>query len=143
MSSSGPAKNDSGPSHQVPEVKPKRLVARSLIGILFALMAVELFAYGRLLLAHRQFVTQIQMGEMKDHRFTKADVLKILGGREPDESKMVKSIAGMKERFDVYYFWGLMKTRPLVVHYGVEGFNAEPEVLEVATHLPDEYLATK
>ena len=140
MSTSTPSNSPAGEKVQGSSLK--QVVVRSFIGILLVLMAVELVAYGRLLMVHRKFMAEIQMSEEKDHRFTKEVVTKILGGRQPNESKDVKAPVGM-ERYDVYEFWGLLKSRPLVVHYGVAGKNSEPEVLEVATHLPDAYLAAK
>lgn len=139
--STSTSSNDSA-DEKSPAAKPKSTLVRAIIGILLVLMAVELVAYGRLLMVHRKFMAEIQMSEDKDHRFTKESVTKILGGREPNESKEIKAPVGM-ERYDVYYFWGLLKSRPLVVHYGVAGKNSEPEVLEVATQLPDAYLAAK
>lgn len=139
---STPDPTNKAPGGKVAGRSQTRLIVRSIIGVLFAIMLIELVAYGRLLLVHRQFMAEIQTSEGKDHRFTKAGVTKILGGREPDESKQVKAPVGM-ERYDLYRFWGLLKSRPLVVHYGVEAFNVEPEVLDVSTNIPDEYLAAK
>jgi hypothetical protein len=53
---------------------------------------------------------------------------------------MVKVPVG-EERFDVYYFDGLLKRRELWVHYGIEGLNSAREVVETSIITPEEVLS--
>jgi hypothetical protein len=120
--------------------KPKSMIVKVIIGLLLVLMLIELVAHLRLLNAHRQLMAEVQRSENENQLVTRAVVDRILGNRTPDESKSVKAAAG-DERYDIYYFWGLLKQRPLCVHYGVAGLKSEPELVEVITHIPDEVLA--
>lgn len=119
----------------------ERIIVQGGIAVMLALVAVEGWAYLRMNLAHGQLMSELRRAESDDHRITKEMVGKILGGRQPDESVPIKVAVG-EERYDLYYFSGLLKTRELCVHYGVQGkFQGEPEVIEVTSVIPDEVLA--
>ena len=135
-----PKKATSTPLAKPKAMTPERLIVRLLIGGLFVVMAIELFAYSRLLFVHYQLSGQLQKAEQENHRITQEVIDKIFSQRKPDETKNVKVAVGT-ERYDIYYFWGLLKERPLCVHYGVEGLHSQPEVIEVTTIIPDEVLA--
>jgi hypothetical protein len=63
-------------------------------------------------------------------------------GRQPDETHLVKAPVG-EERYDVYRCGGLLKRRAIYVHYGVQGLQDEPEVVDVLLSAPDELLTSK
>jgi len=110
---------------------------------MLAVVAIEGWAYLRMNLAHGQLMAEIRRAESDDHKITKDIVNKILGGRAPDDSVAIKVAVG-EERYDLYYFSGLLKTRELCIHYGVQGkFQGDPEVVEVTSVIPDEVLAKK
>ncbi len=118
----------------------ERRLVRGLICFLSVVLAIEGFAYMRVMYAHWRLSSELRKAELEDHRITKDIVKSILGNRPPDESKMLKASVG-EEQYDIYYFQGLLKRRELCVHYGVQGLVAEPEVIEITTIIPDELLA--
>ena len=83
---------------------------------------------------------ELQKAETSDYQVTRAKVDELLGSRTPDESKEVQGVGAAPEVFDVYNFKGLLKDRPICVHYGVAGKTDEPEVIEVLSIIPDEML---
>lgn len=116
-----------------------RLLVRGLIGVLLVILVIELAAYGRVMLVHWQLTSELRKAEMQHHIITRDRVDSIFK-RLPDEKHMVKAPVG-EERYDIYYFSGLLKRRELCVHYGIQGMLEEPEVIEVTTIIPDEVLA--
>ena len=124
----------------VKKMSLERIAVRSLIGALLVLLAIEGVSWLRVMAARMTLVTELQKAEQSDHRITRERVDQLLGGRQPLESKTVKVTVG-EERYDIYYYPGLLKRRELCVHYGVPGLKSEPEVIEVTTILPDEVLA--
>jgi hypothetical protein len=130
---------------EVTPVKParsklERLLVQGGIAILLVLLVVEGWCYFQMNRVHSRLLTELKKAESTDHKVTPEVVDTILGGRKPDLSKTVKLAAG-EERYDVYYFAGLLKTRELCLHFGVPGMKANPEVIEVMTIIPDEILA--
>ncbi len=115
-------------------------LVRGGIGILVLLVVIEGWATLRMKSVHSQLLAELRQAETTDHQVTGPAVEKIFQGRQPDFTKKVRVAAG-EERYDIYYYKGLLKTRELCVHYGVAGIKEEPEVVEVTTILPDEVLA--
>ncbi|MEZ6033623.1 MAG: hypothetical protein R3C17_11055 [Planctomycetaceae bacterium] len=142
MSTSAPS-NQPAPSTGTPSTpaKPKLTFGRIIIGILFVVMLIELVAHFRLTVVNNKLSAELAKAEQeKDYQLTKSTVDQIFGNRQPDESKSVKVAVG-EERYDIYYFWGLLKQRTLCLQYGVAGKNSEPEVIMVHPNIPDEVLA--
>lgn len=136
----------------VSAAKPKRSTAERVIvqggiAVLLVLVTIEGWAYLQMSMAHSKLTAELKKAEAGDHKVTRETVDQILGGRAPDDTKTRKAIATGDERYDIYYFKGLLKRRELCVHYGVqgkkgaEGVVSEPEVVEVTTMIPDEILA--
>ncbi len=124
--------------------KPKRsrverVLVQGGIGVLLILVVIEGISYSRMLLAHTQLLAELKKAETQDYRLTGDKVRKILGGRTPDWDK-VKRAHGTEERYEVYYFSGLLKQRELCVHYSAAGKKNDPEVMEVTTVIPEELL---
>ncbi|MDB5338814.1 MAG: hypothetical protein JWN70_4433 [Planctomycetaceae bacterium] len=136
------------PPPAAPAVKPssvsrfnlERVLVRGGIAVLLGILAIEGWAYFQMNRAHSRLLAELRKAETTDYQVTPEVVKSILGSRQPNLTKMVKLATG-EERYDVYYFVGLLKTRELCVHYGVPGLKANPEVVEVTTILPDEILA--
>ena len=142
MSTSAPS-NQSTPSAASTSTpaKPKLSLGRIIIGILLVVMLIELVAHFRLTLVNNKLSGELAKAEQeKDYQLTKSVVDQIFGNRQPDESKSAKVSVG-EERYDIYYFWGLLKQRTLCLQYGVAGKNSEPEVIMVHPNIPDEVLA--
>ncbi|MBL8851320.1 MAG: hypothetical protein JNG89_16680 [Planctomycetaceae bacterium] len=122
-----------------PEVRlaaPARstLISRGVIILLLIVLAVEAIAYGRVTSAYHQVWTELQAGERQNQVVTGERIAELLG-REPDESIRVNAAVG-EERYDVYRFGGLLKRRELYVHFGVQGRQDEPEVVDVLMSAP-------
>lgn len=136
------------PTTPAPTTKPKRstverVIVQGGILIMLVIVSIEAWSYVRLTLAHRGLISELERAESTDHRISKEAVTKILGGKQPDDSFNVKAAVG-EERYDLYYFSGLLKQRELCVHYSVQGkTGGEPEVVEVMSVVPDEILALK
>jgi hypothetical protein len=132
---SAPAKSDAPKRSSI-----ERILVRGLIGVLVVVLAIESSSYARLLIANARISSELKKSEASDHRVTEATVNSLLWGRKPDETHMVKVPVG-EERFDVYYFDGLLKRRELWVHYGIEGLNSAREVVETSIITPEEVLS--
>lgn len=122
------------------KISVERIAVRCLIGGLLLVLAIEGASWLRVMTARMRLSSELQKAEISDYRITRARVDQLMGGRPPDESRVVKVPVG-EERYDLYYFLGLLKRRELCVHYGVPGLESEPEVIEVTTIVPDEVLA--
>lgn len=120
----------------------ERIIVQGGIALLLVIVAIEGAAYLRHHLAHARLMAEIEKAEDTDHRITADVVRQIVGDRAPDMSKDVKAPVG-EERYDVYYYDGLLKRRELCIHYGVAGGGegSQAEVVEVTTIIPDEVLA--
>lgn len=118
----------------------ERVIVQGGIAILLLILAIEAWAYGHMYRAHSLLLAELRKAETSDHHVTPETVSSILGNRQPSQSKSVRLATG-EERYDVYHFAGLLKTRELCVHYGVPGVKGNPEVVEVTTIIPDEILA--
>jgi hypothetical protein len=138
----------SQPEAVSPPAKPKRSPVERVIvqgGIVagLILLGIEGWPYMQMKLAHAKLTAEMSKAELDiNSKFTKDTVDQLLG-RKPDDTKTRKAPNG-EERYDIYYFNGLLKTRELCVHYGVQGMledKSAPEVMEVTTHIPDELLA--
>lgn len=127
--------------------KPKRSVIERVIVqggicVLLVVVAIEGLSYFQMKSMHTKLTAELSKAETSDYKVTKEVVDRILQ-RTPDESKTRKAIGTGEERYDIYYFKGLLKQREICVHYGVqgtEGVKTEPEVVEVTTIIPDEIL---
>jgi hypothetical protein len=118
--------------------KVERAIVWGVIGILGIVMLLEGLSWLSFRRAHSALLSELQKAETSDYRITSAKVKEIVGDREPDISKDVDAIVG-KEHYDVYVYKGLLKERPLCVHYGVAAHSGEePEVIEVTSIIPDE-----
>jgi hypothetical protein len=124
--------------------KTERIIVQGGIAVLLVIVAIEGTSYLRQSYAHSRLMAEFEKAEATDHHITNAVVRQIVGDREPDISKVVPATVG-EERYDVYFYDGLLKRRELCVHYGIQGFDSgpgsEPEVVEVTTHVPEEVLA--
>lgn len=145
MSATEPAGTPAPPADT--PAKPKRstverVIVQGGIAVLLVIVAIEGSAYLRHHRAHTKLMAEFEKAEETDHRITAAVVRSIVGDRAPDMSKNVRAPVG-EERYDVYYYDGLIKRRELCIRYGVAGSGAgsEPEVVEVTTIIPDEVLA--
>lgn len=147
MSGTEPVEPPASPA-ETPE-KPRRSTAERIlvqggIAVLLVILAIEATSYIRHSRAHSKLMAEIQKAEEGDHRITRDIVQQIIGDRPPDMTTTRKVAVG-EERYDVYYFDGLLKRRELCIHYGVQGAasepGSEPEVIEVTTIVPDEILA--
>ncbi len=140
---SAPSESQSAPV-ATPPAKPRskveRMVVQGGIAILLCVLAIEGWAYLQMYRAHSLLLAELKKAETTDHHVTPDVVKSILGSREPGLSKSVKLATG-EERYDVYHFAGLLKTRELCVHYGIPGVKSDPEMVEVTTLIPDEILA--
>ena len=136
---SAPSESQTAPATK-PGSKIERVLVRGGIAILLGIVAIEGWAYWQMYRAHSLLLAELRKAETTDHHLTPETVKSILGSRQPSLTRSVKLATG-EERYDVYHFAGLLKTRELCVHYGVPGVKANPEVVEVTTMLPDEILA--
>jgi hypothetical protein len=118
--------------------KVERAVVWGVIGILGIVVLFEGMSYFTFRRAHSALLGELQKAETTDYRITAAKVKEIVGDRTPEISKKVKAVVG-EEQYDVYIYKGLLKERPLCVHYGVAAQGGEePEVIEVTSIIPDE-----
>lgn len=120
----------------------ERVIVQGGIGLLLIIVAIEGWSWGQMKMAHSRLTAELKKAEDGEHKVTRKVVDEILK-RQPDESKTVKATVG-EERYDVYYFKGLIKQREIYVHYGIEGTQlakSEPEVIEVRTDIPEEILS--
>ena len=83
---------------------------------------------------------ELQKAETSDYQLHREKVTELLGTRTPDQSREVRGVGAAAEVYDLYVFKGLLKERPLCVHYGVAGKTDDPEVIEVLSIIPDEML---
>lgn len=118
----------------------ERLVVRCLIGVLVVVLGVEMSSYARLWLTQARILAELQKSESSDYHVTQETIDKLLWGRKPDRTHTVKAAVG-EERYDVYYFDGLLKRRELWVQYGIEGLNSAREVVGISTITPEEVLS--
>lgn len=148
--SDSPAPNSSSTESQPsesaasPAAKPKTSwVGRIVIGILLVVLAFEGIAHLRAASAEKQLKAELDKSEATEYTVTSAKVREILGGREPDETKLKNAAIG-DELYEIYYFKGLLKNRVVCVHYGVEGqagtVGAERELLNVLNVIPEAIL---
>jgi hypothetical protein len=118
--------------------KVERAIVWGGIGILGIVVLFEGLSYLSFRSAHAALLSELQKAETTDYRITAAKVKEIVGDRTPDISKKIKAVVG-EEQYDVYIYKGLLKERPLCVHYGVAAQGGEePEVIEVTSIIPDE-----
>ena len=140
--------DDSTLSKESAPLRPKRsvierVIVQGSIAVMLVIVAAEGWAYFRLNSVHGALMAEVKKAEATDYRITKKDVDKIFGGRTPDSSVSIKVAASGVERYDLYYFNGLLKKRELCVRYGVAGMGpggsgeGEPEVVEVSSVVPD------
>lgn len=120
--------------------KLERALVWGLIAIGTLVVLVEGGAYLMFQRAYGGLQAELQKAETSDYQVTRAKVNEILGSRTPDETREVGGVGDSTEVYDVYHFNGLLKDRPLCVHYGVAGKTDEPEVIEVLSIIPDEIL---
>lgn len=137
-----PPAADSAPAKaEAPKRSPvERVLVRGLIAVLLVVLAIESSSYARLWITRARLSSELKRSEASDHRVTQATVDGLFWGRKPDETHTVKAMVG-DERFDGYYFDGLLKRRELWIHYGIEGKNAAREVVGMATITPEEVLS--
>lgn len=133
------------PAQTATSVKPKSSpIGRILIGVLLVVLAFEAVPYARMSLVHAKLSAELKKADASDLKVTPEAVKQLLGGREPDFTKM-KRVAVGDELYQVYYFNGMLKRRELCVHFSVQGENdpdgKEREMMEVTTILPEEILA--
>lgn len=129
------------PAEATPQRKPKTSpVGRILIGILLLILAVEAVSHFRMTSAKTTLNNELAKSEAEEYQVTRADVKRLLGGREPDLSKHVRAPVG-DELYDVYYYFGILKRRVLCVHYGIQGETdadeSKREMMEVLTVVPE------
>lgn len=132
-----PAPTDAPPA-KPPRSKVERVIVWGGIGILGIVVLLEGISFLSFRRAHSALMSELQKAETTDYRITAAKVKEIVGTRSPEISKKLKAIVG-EEQYDVYIYKGLLKERPLCVHYGVAAQDGEePEVIEVTSVIPDE-----
>ncbi|MCA9108640.1 MAG: hypothetical protein KDA52_01730 [Planctomycetaceae bacterium] len=124
--------------------KPKTSpIGRIVIGILLVVLAIEGFAFLRVTWAKSRITGELKRAEAEKFELTRDDVSKLLGGREPDETKEVGANVG-DELYEVYYYSGILKRRVLCLRYGVEGQKgtqgSDRELIEVMSVKPEALL---
>lgn len=110
----------------------ERVIVWGGIAVLLLILVVEFRSHSRWDSTQRKLLTEFKKVEDANQHLTEEDVNQLLNGRTPDASK-----SDHLERFDVYYFPGVLKRRLLCVHYKKEGADAPTEVLGVSSHLPE------
>ena len=108
------------------------------IGLLLVVSAIEGYSQMSFQKAFDGLQAELEQADAGRDQITKARVDAVLN-RQPDRSQTVKAFVG-EERYDVYTFKGLLKSRLICIHYGVAGVKEEPEVIGVAAELPDAML---
>lgn len=134
-----PAPADPSPAPAKPPRSPvERALVWGFIGIMGIVVLLEGMSFLGFRRAHSGMLAELQKAEATDYRVTAAKVKEIVGDRTPDISKKVKAVVG-EEQYDVYIYKGLLKERPLCVHYSIaDASGEEPEVIEVTSIIPDE-----
>ena len=119
----------------------EKFIVWGVIAAGLVLIAAEGSAWYQFKSAHGGILAELQRSEEStDFQVTRKEVEQILGDREPDMTKEIKVLGDQPERYDVYFFKGLLKERTLCVRYGVAGKMGEPEVIDVSSVIPDEIL---
>lgn len=134
-----PVPAEPSPTPARPKRSPvERALVWGFIGVMGIVVLIEGMSYLAFRRAHAAMLAELQKAETTDYRVTAARVKEIVGDRAPDISKKVKAVVG-EEQYDVYIYKGLLKERPLCVHYSIEAASGEePEVMGVDSIIPDE-----
>ena len=106
------------------------------IGILLVIVVIEATAQRQYTSLYTQLDAELKKSLQTSKSLPEESVRAILKGRQPDMTKSVKLPPG-EERYEVYYFNGLLKRRVFCLRFEKANESAPVEVFELTPTVPE------
>ncbi len=114
----------------------ERAVVWGGIGILLLVVVIEASAQRQFTSLYTQIDSELKKSLQTGNSVPEENIRAILKGRQPDATKTVKQIPG-EERYEVYYFKGLLKRRVFCIRFEKATDTAPVQVLELTPTVPE------